>query len=123
MSDTLPTLGYVAGALVSLGIIWRYVIAPVSRAIVGLHRFLDDWTGQPPRPGYPPVPGVMEQLATVRNEVTYNGGGSIKDAVRRIESTQKSTSDLLALHLARFDQHLADSQHIIVQPADPPEAS
>lgn len=51
-------------------------------------RFDRDWYGEIIRPGVPARPGVMEQLLTLRvdvesikAEVNYNHGGSIKDVV------------------------------------------
>lgn len=75
--------------------------------------FLDDWNGEPARPGFAGRPGVPERLATVeatmtataaevatiRAEVTPNGGGSMKDAVGRIDARTRQTGDLLKRHL------------------------
>lgn len=41
---------------------------------------------------------MADELATIRDEVTYNGGGSLKDAVRRTERR----IDRLE---GRFDEH------------------
>lgn len=75
--------------------------------------FLDDWEGRAARPGHDREPGVMERLKvleetqasqgntlkaqddvleTIRHEVEFNNGSSVKDAVTRIEK--------------RFDEHL-----------------
>lgn len=62
-------------------------------------RFDRDWYGEPDRPGVPARPGVMEQLLTlssnqqvviadvgqIKTEVFPNHGGSIKDAVTRMD--------------------------------------
>lgn len=88
-------LGTVAASLAALAVILGF-----ARVLFRLFRrtghFLDDWNGEAPRPGQPPRPGVLEQLASVQAEQTrvskelqHNGGGSLKDAVKRIEIAQK----------------------------------
>lgn len=56
-------------------------------------QLLEDWHGEPGRPGVPPRPGVMARLAElertakdVRSEVQHNSGDSMRDAVERIEA-------------------------------------
>lgn len=48
--------------------------------------FMDDWFGEEERPGVPKRAGVMERLATLDHELKPNGGGSMKDAINRIET-------------------------------------
>ena len=87
MTDIDPVgaiLGLAALAL-ALGTLHRYVVAPAVRMVNAVRHFLEDWNGQPERPGHDRVPGVVEQIRTVRAEVTPNGGGSMKDALRRVE--------------------------------------
>lgn len=57
--------------------------------------FIDDWQGEPPRPGVPARPGVMERmggletrmggveddLQRIKHELYPNSGGSLRDAV------------------------------------------
>lgn len=57
----------------------------------GLGQMLEDWRGQPARPGVPAKPGVMERLAQVeenltdiRHEVKPNSGLSMRDDISRI---------------------------------------
>jgi hypothetical protein len=49
--------------------------------------FMEDWFGEEARPGVPGREGVMQRLATLDHELKPNGGGSIKDAVNRIETS------------------------------------
>lgn len=47
---------------------------------------------------------LERDVATIKGEVTYNHGGSLKDAVRRIEQGQTSQdAQLERLHLAVFN--------------------
>jgi hypothetical protein len=76
---------------------WK--VAPVVRK---WSRFMDRVTGVPadPKTGQPEILGIFERmdhqdetlkeqsvvLETIRHEVEFNNGSSVKDAVRRIES-------------------------------------
>lgn len=109
--DPLVILGIVATIM---GVLTPLVLRPLYLRIRG-HRsrreqfqtewsgFMRDWQGEPERPGVPARPGVMLRLQThendltalagqvevIHSEVNYNHGGSIKDAVGRIESDIK----------------------------------
>lgn len=60
-----------------------------------LAHFLDDWFGEPERPGFPARPGVPERLGKVEarlgtvegdtRQLKRNGGSHLADAVDRIE--------------------------------------
>jgi hypothetical protein len=83
--------------------VWRVV----SRRSKSFDQFFRDWNGEGERPGVPHRPGVMERLTTlevqgakqgeqltvIHNEVNYNHGGSLKDAVESIRSDVKSIHD------------------------------
>lgn len=59
---------------------------PLLRKAVHL---LDDFAGEPDRDGVPGRPGVMkrlEQLEGLSRELKPNGGGSLKDAVNRVDA-------------------------------------
>ena len=96
--------GAIAAASAVLGAILavvRKVWLAVRRVMHRTEEFLDDWQGAPARPGIQERPGVAVRLASieseqvrVRREVEHNGGGSLKDAVKRIEKQQvESTSN------------------------------
>jgi hypothetical protein len=58
-----------------------------------LGEFLGDWKGEPARAGVEARPGVMESIASLRQQVAAiqaetrpNGGASLRDAVVRIET-------------------------------------
>ena len=101
--------GAVVGALLGL---WKLAAAG-WRLARRVGHFLDDWGGEPPRPGHPARPGAMERLADldqrvggveeqiarvdgrvarVEHELHPNSGASLRDAVNRIEAhTQQPT--------------------------------
>ncbi len=86
----------VASAIVLIGAALA-VLFNLARGAFGffekLRQFLDDWNGEPERPGIAPKRfGVMERLtiveAAVKNvehEVKPNSGTSLKDQITRIE--------------------------------------
>ena len=68
---------------------------PVAQAVAS---FLEDWAGDPARPGVAAQPGVMERLQSIEQrigdhtgplralrELMPNGGATIKDQVGRID--------------------------------------
>ena len=88
--DPLVILGMVAaiGGMLLAG--WRKAVRPVLL-------MAKDWNGEAARPGVEHRPGVMERLdkhdqmlRVIHNEVNLNHGGSIKDAVARIEHDVKT---------------------------------
>lgn len=100
-------VGLVAG-LGALG----WLVTKAWRGLRKVGHFIDDVSGEPARPGTPARPSLMDRLAAVeeavaripsveesvarvRQEVTPNGGGSLKDAVVRIEATVKEHDRLL----------------------------
>ncbi|WP_186372401.1 hypothetical protein [Arthrobacter woluwensis] len=99
LADLLPaefvvTATAVAGAIVLL---WR-VVKKTRPWIRRVALFLEDWFGEPERRDpvsgallEPARPGVMARLQNVEHEVTTNHGGSMKDAVKRIEGRQAET--------------------------------
>jgi hypothetical protein len=63
------------GAVVAIvGVVQRWIVQPMSRS---LRDTIREELG--------PISGRVEDIA---REVTYNGGASLKDAVRRIETRQ-----------------------------------
>ncbi|TDC81914.1 hypothetical protein E1193_13510 [Micromonospora sp. KC606] len=92
--DHVLQLGALAGALtaivtaVYLGGRW------MLRTLRRIDDWLDDWYGEPARPGQPARPGVPERLtqiearqAAIEAQLRPNGGGSLRDAVDRVEQT------------------------------------
>ncbi|GAB3224083.1 hypothetical protein GCM10027447_12320 [Glycomyces halotolerans] len=97
----METLLYAAAAIVALGaaatVLWK-----LGRGVVRLLRqvrtFLEDWNGEPERPGVPARPGVLERLERLDAQVHPNSGSSLRDAV-------DETRQLLRGHIADPDAH------------------
>lgn len=83
---------------------------PVFRKVVHI---VDDITGEEARPGVPARPGLMERISTIEHEVRPNGGGSIKDAVNRIEEVQaKKLAKLEHLESGLVEMNAVLSSHL-----------
>lgn len=92
----LPIVAWVLGLSVVVGavtVIVRQLLLPIHRGFLKLQDFLEEWKGEPARPGYAARPGVMQRLeqveadmARVASEIRSNGGSSMKDAIARVET-------------------------------------
>jgi len=76
--------------------VWK-TCAPFIRAI---RDFLDDWKGEPDRPGVKGRQGVMARLGSIEHELHPNSGLSMRDAINRTEQQGKDLSEQLSTHLA-----------------------
>ena len=94
--DQLVTWSLAVAAVVGLvAMIWRAVRGIARR----LDHLLDDWAGEPARPGVPARPGLVERIARIEarqvvqgerldrieHELHPNSGSSLRDAVDRVE--------------------------------------
>lgn len=82
----------------ALGAVWRWSKG-IRRVAVRFDEFADDWQGTEGRPGVPARAGVMERLAGfdnrlgslddrlsgIEHELHPNSGGSMRDAIDRVE--------------------------------------
>ncbi|MBP2331230.1 hypothetical protein JOF56_011615 [Kibdelosporangium banguiense] len=83
---------FVGGLVLVVGLfakVWK-AIRPVWR---GTGNFLEDWNGEPERPGVPAKPGVMERLRAIEqkvdgidHELHPNSGQSLRDQVDSIRT-------------------------------------
>lgn len=109
----------IIGVIIALGTILTTVIV-VSRklwpVLVRLKTLIDDWIGEPARPGVDRTPGVMERLAKIEHtsqQASFhsrpNHGSSSHDAVIKklntIESQLEHTREIL-------DESVADRKRI-----------
>lgn len=73
----------------AVGVIWkltRPVVRKTKNLLESLSSFVRDWEGEPAAPGRAKVPGVMERLNRIDGELKHNGGSSMKDSIKRIET-------------------------------------
>lgn len=101
--DVFVAAGIVAGGLGLLGMFGR-VVRWMLHTWKRVTNFLDDWQGEPDRPGVPGRPGVMERLAVIEAELHPNHGASLRDVVDRLERGVRRIEDQLAAHLEQHRQ-------------------
>lgn len=91
---------------VALGIIWKVftpVVKKTRKLLDSLGAFTEDWFGTEASPGRDKVPGVMERLNNIDGELKHNGGSTMKDAVKRIETGLNDINLRLDEGNKRFD--------------------
>ena len=118
-----PWIGLALLGLAALAWFFKKVL-PIVRRVT---HFLDDVLGEPARPGFEARPGLMERMAIqeadireVKHEVTYNHGSSLKDAMRRVESSVASVDARLTEHLAASNttpimQQIVTEKEVIIR--------
>jgi len=103
---TIATIAGSAAAVVGTGVVLGKVIgAPLRKLSRDNDEFREDWYGQAARAGRDRQPGVMERLAGIERELHPNGGGTLRDAIVRLEQ--------------RLEDHLRSHQ----QPQPPPPST
>lgn len=83
----------------AVGVLWgltRPIVKKARSLITSLDKFVRDWEGEEASPGRQAVPGVMERLNNIDGELKHNGGTTMKDAVKRIETKLQKIDDRLA---------------------------
>lgn len=89
MTNTFATIGIVAGALISLGVLLSPFYKKLKRWGLWMERFMRDWEGEEASPGRDAVPGVMQRLNNMDGELSQNGGfTTVKDRVDRLYENQ-----------------------------------
>lgn len=89
MTTFFATLGIVAGALISIGVLLSPLYKRIKRFMQWMERFMRDWEGEEAEPGRDRVPGVMERLNSMDGELSQNGGyTTVKDRVDRLYENQ-----------------------------------
>jgi hypothetical protein len=89
VTNTFATIGIVAGALISIGVLLTPLYKKVKRFMQWMEHFMRDWEGEESSPGRDRVPGVMERLNKMDGELSQNGGyTTVKDRVDRLYENQ-----------------------------------
>ena len=89
MTTFFTTLGIVAGALISIGVLLSPLYKKTKRFMQWMERFMRDWEGEEASPGRDAVPGVMQRLNNMDGELSQNGGyTTVKDRVDRLYDNQ-----------------------------------
>jgi hypothetical protein len=85
-NETIMAIAGVLVAITAIAVFVKQVVIIIRKTV----RFFDEWLGSDDEPGFADRLRYIEKdLKAVHNEVTYNSGSSLKDAVRRIEDYQK----------------------------------
>ena len=91
-------LGTIILAIIGLGFAFvalRPIYMPVWQMFKKIQQFLDDWFGEPARPGQKERPGAMHRLA----QLEANGGASLRDVVDKTKATNdRIEAQLVTLH-------------------------
>lgn len=110
-SENLMTLTSIASVLITIFGAWFAIVKFISPFFKRVKKwmstwenFMDDWFGEQERPGVPGRQGVMERLHNIELEVKPNGGGSMKDAVNRIETSLRQIDSRLEDGNNRFEK-------------------
>ena len=88
MTTLFTTIGVVAGALISLGVLLNPLRKKVKRWASWMEMFMRDWEGEEDSPGRDRVPGVMERLNKLDGELSNNGGSTTTDKVDQLYKNQ-----------------------------------
>lgn len=95
IAAVIAVLSFISGAVVTT----RKLARPLLDMAKDWREFKGDWSGVPGRPGFPGHPGMGERvaiaeqdIAAIKGELQVNGGGSLRDAIRRIELQLRVTS-------------------------------
>lgn len=102
MTNTFATIGIIAGALISLGVLLSPLYKKIKRWAEWFERFMRDWEGTPEEPGRAAVPGVMQRLNKLDGELSNNGGSTTKDKVDKLYLNQKQVIEVQDKMLEAF---------------------
>jgi hypothetical protein len=131
----MTTAELVAVAAATAGLIvvsWRF-LRGAARLFNKTVHFLDDVNGEPARPGVPRRPGLVEQVAQIRQnqarietvalqaahdvqetlaELTADAGGeSVKEAAYTAAAAATSTQEMMRRHLVNGEEIMAVGVH------------
>lgn len=118
MTNTFATIGIVAGALISLGVLLSPFYKKLKRWSAWFERFMRDWEGEEGAPGRDSVPGVMERLNKLDGELSNNGGSTTKDKVDQLYTNQSKvieTQDIMLEAFVEMGERLISIEKCLTQ--------
>ena len=111
-------MGITAALILVAAFFWK-PLRVILRRLREFADFLDQWNGKPEKKDRAgktiqhAEPGVSARILTleekterIHHEVTPNHGGSMKDALKRVEDSAKETAYKLAETTEKLDQHI-----------------
>lgn len=113
MTTFFTTIGIVAGALISLGVLLSPFYKKIKRWAAWMERFMRDWEGEEEAPGRDAVPGVMERLNKLDGELSNNGGSTTKDKVDKLYANQAILMEAfveMGERLIAIENHLTNKE-------------
>lgn len=84
--QTWAAVGVVLGVVLTALTLAALIGRPLRKLARQGDEFREDWYGTPARPGRAAVPGVPERLALIEKELKPNSGGTLRDAISRVET-------------------------------------
>lgn len=116
MTTFFTTIGIVAGALISLGVLLSPFYKKLKRWAAWMERFMRDWEGEEAVPGRDAVPGVMERLNKLDGELSNNGGSTTKDKVDKLYLNQAQvikTQDMMLEAFVEMGERLISIENCL----------
>lgn len=102
-NETIMAVAGVLVAITAIVVFVRQALGVVRKTV----RFFDQWLGTEEDPGFADrLKYIEKDLREIHNEVTYNSGSSIKDAVKRIEEYQRINHERITI----IEDHLTSKR-------------
>jgi hypothetical protein len=102
----------VVGAVV---ITARYAARHVRDLTREMAQWREDWYGEKARPGFAAIPGIPERLQRIEYQISSNGGGSMKDAINRVELNQSRQAVDHGILVRRVDAYISQMAPAIAE--------
>jgi hypothetical protein len=110
----VAVISFVSGAVLTT----RKLTRPLLEMARDWREFRGDWYGTADRPGFPGHAGMgtrvaqaEQDISAIKAELQANGGGSLRDALRRIELQLRVTSQHSGAPVVQVQTPQPDSSH------------